>query len=134
MIKFVNVNKNYNNGKVIALSNINLTIQQGEFISIVGRSGAGKSTLLAMITLEERPTTGKIFIEGQDITKIKQSDAFYLRRKIGVVFQDIKLLPARTAAENVGFAMEVGGIPGNTIEPTLGRGKAASCDSPRFGA
>jgi cell division transport system ATP-binding protein len=115
MIKFSKVSKSYNDGKVVALNGVDLEVRQGEFISLVGRSGAGKSTLLSMITLEDRPTTGKVFIEGQDITRIRTSDAFYLRRKIGVVFQDIKLLPARTAAENVAFAMEVGGIPSEVI-------------------
>ncbi|MEK9181014.1 MAG: cell division ATP-binding protein FtsE [Patescibacteria group bacterium] len=116
MIKFSEVTKKYNNGQVIALDKINLEIQKGEFISLVGKSGAGKSTLLGLITLEQRPDEGQILIEEQDITKIRSSDAYYLRRKIGVVYQDIKLLPARTAAENVSFAMEVNGVDDSTIE------------------
>lgn len=115
MIKFVNISKVYNHGKVTALRNVSLEIKQGEFVSIVGRSGAGKSTLLSMITLEGRPSSGTIFIEGQDIGKIRSRDAFYLRRKIGVVFQDIKLLPQRTALENVAFAMEVSGVSNEVI-------------------
>ena len=110
MIEFIKVTKTYNNGAVTALKNVDLEIKQGEFISIVGRSGAGKSTLLSLITLEQRPDAGRILIEGQDIARIPSRDVFYLRRKIGVVFQDIKLLPHRTAAENVVFAMEVSGV------------------------
>lgn len=114
MINFRKVSKTYKNGQIVALSEIDMEIAQSEFISIVGKSGAGKSTLLGLITLEERPDSGEIFIEGQDISKVRSSEAFYLRRKIGVVFQDIKLLPQRTAAENVAFAMEVGGV-GNSV-------------------
>lgn len=110
MIKFVKVSKKFNNGQVVALDDINLEIQKGEFLSLVGKSGAGKSTLLSLITLEQRPDSGQVLIEGQDISGIRSSDVYYLRRKIGVVFQDIKLLPQRTAAENVAFAMEVGGV------------------------
>lgn len=116
MINFRQVSKTYKNGEIVALSDINLDIGQGEFISIVGKSGAGKSTLLSLITLEERPDAGEILIEGQNISQVRAGDAFYLRRKIGVVFQDIKLLPARTAAENVAFAMEVGGVASSVIE------------------
>jgi len=114
MINFRKVSKTYKNGQITALSEIDLEISQSEFISIVGKSGAGKSTLLGLITLEERPDSGEILIEGHDISKVRSNEAFYLRRKIGVVFQDIKLLPARTAAENVAFAMEVGGV-GNAV-------------------
>ncbi len=114
MIHFKKVVKKYN-PNVHALNGVDLEISPGEFISIVGKSGAGKSTLLSMITLEERPDSGQVLIEGQDISRIRPSDAFHLRRKIGVVFQDIKLLPARTAAENVAFAMEVNGVSTNMI-------------------
>ncbi|MCL5435875.1 MAG: cell division ATP-binding protein FtsE [Patescibacteria group bacterium] len=116
MIKFKQVSKTYKNGQIVALSDIDFEISQGEFISIVGKSGAGKSTLLSLITLEERPDTGEILIEGQNIAQVRANEAFYLRRKIGVVYQDIKLLPARTAAENVAFAMEVGGVENAVIE------------------
>lgn len=115
MIQFKQVSKTYKNGEIIALADINLEISQGEFISIVGKSGAGKSTLLSLITLEERPDKGRVVIEDQDIAEVRSNDAFYLRRKIGVVYQDIKLLPARTAAENVAFAMEVGGVASSVI-------------------
>ncbi|MBI4054233.1 MAG: ATP-binding cassette domain-containing protein [Candidatus Doudnabacteria bacterium] len=115
MIVFQKITKTFKSGQVVALKNVSLEISQGEFLSLVGKSGAGKSTLLALITLEERPDSGRILIEGQDLSAIKPADSFYLRRKIGVVYQDIKLLPRRTAAENVAFAMEVSGLPDAAI-------------------
>jgi cell division transport system ATP-binding protein len=107
MIKFDSVTKNYPSNK--ALKNINLEIHKGEFLSLVGQSGAGKSTLMKLIIGEEKPDTGKILIDDIDVSRIRSIDIPYLRRKIGVVFQDIKLLPNRTAFENVAFAMEVAG-------------------------
>jgi len=115
MIEFKNVSKSYKAGLVVALKNVDLEILQGEFISIVGKSGAGKTTLLRMITLEEKPDSGTILIEKQDIGRITSKDAPLLRRKIGFVHQDIKLLPQRTAAENVAFAMEVNGVSNRQI-------------------
>ncbi len=107
MITFKNVIKYYGDHK--ALNNINLHIKQGEFISLVGMSGAGKSTLMKLIIGEEELDDGSILIDDIDMSRIKKSDLPYLRRKIGTVFQDIKLLPKRTAFENVAFAMEVAG-------------------------
>lgn len=107
MIRFDNVTKYYGNNK--ALNNINLHINHGEFISLVGMSGAGKSTLMKILIGEEIIDDGKILIDEIDMSKVKKSDLPYLRRKIGMVFQDIKLLPRRTAFENVAFAMEVSG-------------------------
>lgn len=107
MIKFSNVTKFY--GTVKALDKINLDIKQGEFISLVGLSGAGKSTFLKLIIGEELADEGKVLIDNIDISTIRKSDIPYLRRKIGMVFQDIKLLPKKTAFENVSFAMEVCG-------------------------
>ncbi|HEX9504307.1 MAG TPA: cell division ATP-binding protein FtsE [Patescibacteria group bacterium] len=107
MIKFDSVTKTY--GKNIALDDVTLEIHKGEFISLVGQSGAGKSTLMSLIIGEERPDKGKIFIDDIDVGQIRMSDIPYLRRKIGVVFQDIKLLPNRTAFENIAFALEVSG-------------------------
>ncbi|MDP3993471.1 MAG: cell division ATP-binding protein FtsE [Candidatus Doudnabacteria bacterium] len=115
MIKFDGVSKIYPKN-IIALENVNLDIKQGEFISLVGRSGAGKSTLLRMITREESPSEGGVYIEDIDISRISSKDLPYLRRKIGVVFQDIKLITSRTAFENVAYAMEVGGSPVEEIE------------------
>ncbi len=107
MIKFENVGKQYS--AVHALEGINLQVHHGEFISLVGLSGAGKSTLMKLITGEERIDSGKILIDDIDISYVSKGDLPYLRRKIGTVFQDIKLLPRRTAFENVAFAMEVCG-------------------------
>ena len=111
MIKFQNVVKQYNGQN--ALDGVNLQIHHGEFISLVGLSGAGKTTLLKLIIGEEQIDGGKILIDDIDIAEVKKSDLPYLRRKIGTVFQDIKLLPRRTAFENVAFAMEV---CGHTLE------------------
>lgn len=107
MISFKNVQKFY--GKTKVLHDINLEISHGEFISLVGLSGAGKSTLMKLLTGQEEIDSGKILIDNIDISSIKKKDLPYLRRKIGMVFQDIKLLPKRTAFENVAFAMEVSG-------------------------
>jgi cell division transport system ATP-binding protein len=107
MIKFENVTKYY--GKSKALNDINLHINHGEFISLVGMSGAGKSTLLKLIIGEEQLDKGRILIDDIDLASVRKTDLPYLRRKIGIVFQDIKLLPKRTAFENVAFAMEVSG-------------------------
>ncbi|HVY67718.1 MAG TPA: ATP-binding cassette domain-containing protein [Patescibacteria group bacterium] len=114
MIKFDNVVKIY--GETQALSGVNLQINHGEFVSLVGLSGAGKSTLLKLIIGEERVDGGKIFIDDIDISDLSKGDLPYLRRKIGMVFQDIKLLPKRTAFENVAFAMEVCGHRLDKIE------------------
>lgn len=107
MIKFENVSKLYSKTK--ALDGINLDIHHGEFISLVGLSGAGKTTLMKLLIGEEGIDRGRILIDDIDISKVKKSDMPFLRRKIGMVFQDIKLLPKRTAFENVAFAMEVCG-------------------------
>jgi cell division transport system ATP-binding protein len=114
MIKFENVTKTY--GKHYALNSVNLEIHKGEFISLVGQSGAGKSTLLSLVIGEERPDQGRILIDDIDVGKIRRTDIPFLRRKIGVVFQDIKLLPNRTAFENIAFAMEVAGEKNHVIK------------------
>jgi cell division transport system ATP-binding protein len=114
MIKFDQVTKTY--GKHEALKDISLEIHKGEFVSLVGQSGAGKSTLMSLIIGEEKPDSGRILIDDIDVARIRSSDIPYLRRKIGVVFQDIKLLPNRTAFENVAFAMEVSGESSTTIK------------------
>lgn len=108
MIYFNNVTKHYNN-KDQSVTNVNLTIKQGEFLSIVGHSGAGKTTLIKLLLGETKPTDGTIFFENQDIAKLKGSALTAYRRRIGVVFQDFRLLPNKTAFENVAFAMEVAG-------------------------
>ncbi len=108
MIYFNNVTKTYS-GDAPALDNVNLTVGAGEFVSIVGHSGAGKTTLIKLILREEEPTGGNVFFESSDIHKLKSKDLTKLRRKIGVVFQDFKLLPNKTAYENIAFAMEAAG-------------------------
>lgn len=106
MIELVHVSKAYTD-KVTALSDINLKIEKGEFVSIVGPSGAGKSTLVKMLICEEKPTSGKILIANRNIVQLKSFELPYFRRKVGVVFQDFKLLPQKTVWENVAFALEV---------------------------
>jgi cell division transport system ATP-binding protein len=118
MIKFQNIKKIYEPHNVV-LDNINLEIKPGEFISLVGLSGAGKSTLLKLLTKEERPTSGKIIIEDVDLDDIQDKDIPYLRRKIGTVFQDFKLLEKKTAFENVAFAMEVSDAEPEEIEKSV---------------
>ncbi|MFZ6015931.1 MAG: cell division ATP-binding protein FtsE [Patescibacteria group bacterium] len=108
MITFKNVSKIYP-PDVHGLRDITLHIEPGEFVCIVGTSGAGKTTLAKMLIAEERPTRGKIEIGGWNITKIKKREIPYLRRQIGVVFQDFKLLKKKTVWENVAFALEVAG-------------------------
>lgn len=114
MIRFENVTKVYKNTK--ALDDINLEINHGEFVSIVGQSGAGKSTLLKLIFGEETIDGGKLLIDGINVASISKGDIPYLRRKIGIVFQDMKLLPRKTAFENVAFAMEVAGYKREKID------------------
>jgi len=105
MIVFDSVTKKF--GSSTALDNISLEIKQGEFVFIVGPSGAGKSTLLRILTKEVQPTSGKVMVGNVDITKIKDKDVPSLRRKVGVVFQDFKLLDDRTVFEQVALALEV---------------------------
>ena len=108
MIYFNNVTKHYND-KDRSITNVNLTINQGEFVSIVGHSGSGKTTLIKLLLNEVKPNSGTVFFENQDIHKLKGSAITTYRRRIGVVFQDFRLLPNKTAFENVAFAMEVAG-------------------------
>ena len=108
MIYFTNVSKTYP-GDSTSLDTVNLTINRGEFVSIVGHSGAGKTTLVKLLLAEERPTEVTVFYESQDIHKLSPSELTKLRRKIGVVFQDFRLLPQKTAYENIAFAMEAAG-------------------------
>ena len=106
MIEYINVKKEYKNG-VHALSNINLRVKKGEFVFVVGSSGAGKSTLIKLLMKEEEPTKGKIKLNNIDITKIKGRNIPYIRRNLGVIFQDFRLLPNKTVFENVAFAKEI---------------------------
>lgn len=106
MIEFKNTTKIYENN-VFALSNMNLDIDRGEFVFLVGPSGAGKSTFIKLLFKEVEPTTGRIIVNGEDISKIKRKDIPYYRRKIGMVFQDFRLIPTLNVYENVAFAMRV---------------------------
>lgn len=106
MLVIRNVSKIYPNGTV-ALDGINIDIHKGEFVFFVGSSGAGKSTLVKLILKEENPTAGFIDVDGQRINALKRREIPYFRRKLGVVFQDFRLLPDKTVAENVAFAMHI---------------------------
>lgn len=108
MIRLHRVHKHYH-PDIRALNDITLTVEPGEFVSVVGQSGTGKTTLVKLLIAEERPTQGKIVVGGWDITHIHSSQIPYLRRQIGVVFQDFKLLPKKTVGENIAFALEVAG-------------------------
>lgn len=108
MIYFNNVSKIYDKDS-IAIDSVNLTVTAGEFVSIVGHSGAGKTTLMKMIIAEDSPTEGEVFFESQNIHKLKNEEVVRLRRRIGAVFQDFKLLQHKNAYENVAFAMEAVG-------------------------
>lgn len=115
MIEFRNVSKVYNNGTE-ALHNISLKVEKGEFVFIVGSSGAGKSTFLKLITCEERPNEGQVLIDGQDISHIRKGKIPYVRRKMGLVFQDFRLIDHMTVYDNVAFAMRVVGASPKAIK------------------
>lgn len=115
MLFFDNVSKIYNHNSV-ALKNVTLQIHPKEFVSLVGSSGAGKTTLLRLLTREEEPTEGKIFLDGLEISSVPKRDMHHVRRRIGIIFQDYKLLPTKTAYENVTFAMEAAGKDDAEIE------------------
>lgn len=110
LIRLKNVTKVYKTG-VTALYDVNLSIEKGDFVFIIGSTGCGKSTIIKMIYREERPTKGEIIIGGKDVSKVWNSKVYKIRRKMGVVFQDYKLLEKSTVYENVAFALEVFGLP-----------------------
>ena len=114
MIEFRNISKVYNNGTE-ALHNINLKVEKGEFVFIVGSSGAGKSTFLKLITCEEKPNEGQIIVDGIEITALPKRKVPYFRRKMGMVFQDFRLIDHMTVYDNVAFAMRVVGASGRVI-------------------
>ena len=120
MIKFQNVTKIYSSNTP-ALDNVSFEVKKGEFVSIIGKSGAGKTTLFKLLLAEERPTQGRVFLNNQDVHKIKKTRLPYLRRRIGSIFQDYKLLSSRTVYENIAYVMEVigaseGQISGNVSQ------------------
>jgi cell division transport system ATP-binding protein len=108
MIVLHDVNKTYPSG-VHALQHVDLQIPERDFVFLVGPSGAGKSTFIRLLIREELPTSGRVFIDGQDLARLRRRDIPHLRRKVSVIFQDFKLLPHKTVFENVAFALEVSG-------------------------
>lgn len=114
LIKMINITKVFPNG-VMALKDVSIRIRKGEFVFIVGPSGAGKSTIIKLISREILPTKGYLIVGGKDINLLKRKEIPYYRRKIGVVFQDFRLLPNKTVYENVSFAMEVVGASSKQI-------------------
>jgi len=121
MILLDRVTKSYGRSNSPALDRISLHVEPKEFVIVVGQSGAGKTTLLRLLTREERQTSGKIIIGGVDYDKLRDKDIPLLRRKIGVVFQDFKLLPNKNVFENVAFALEIVGMGNHEIRHTVPR-------------
>ncbi len=114
LIRLRKVNKKYKTG-VVAVHDMNLSIKKGEFVFIIGSTGCGKSTLIKMLYREEKPTSGEILVGGLNVGKLRNSKVYKLRRKIGVVFQDFKLLNKKTVYENVAFALEIFGATKSEI-------------------
>jgi cell division transport system ATP-binding protein len=109
LIELKNVYKRYSNG-VSALCDVNLEISKGEFVFIIGESGSGKSSLIKLLYRQERPTSGEVYVGGINVAKLRNGKVYKLRRKLGIVFQDYKLLPKMTVYENVAFALEIYGL------------------------
>ena len=118
LIEVSNCYKVYKNGTT-AVADLNVTIDKGEFIFVIGSTGSGKSTFIKMLYREEKPTKGKVNVGGIDVAKLRNSKVYKLRRKIGVVFQDFKLLPKLTVYENVAFALESLGMETKKIRPKV---------------
>ena len=114
LIELKHVKKTYKNG-VTAIYDLNLEIKKGEFVFVIGPTGCGKSTLIKMLNREEKPTSGSIMVGGINVAKLKNRKVYILRRKLGVVFQDFKLLYKSTVYENVAFALEIFGTPKDEI-------------------
>ncbi len=115
MLQFKDVTKTYENTNVTALENVNLDIEKGEFVFLVGHSGAGKSTLIKLITAEEQASSGEIIINNINVTKLTRKEIPYYRRTLGMVFQDFRLLDNKTVIDNVAFAMKVVGATNRQI-------------------
>ncbi|MGW0661737.1 cell division ATP-binding protein FtsE [Streptodolium elevatio] len=119
MIRFDNVTKTYAKQPRPALQDVSLEVEKGEFVFLVGSSGSGKSTFLRLVLKEERPSTGNIFVAGKDLGRLSNWKVPALRRQMGTVFQDFRLLPNKTVRENVAFALEVIGKPQGTIRKVV---------------
>ena len=117
-IEFKDVQKTYKNG-VTALTDINVSIEKGEFVFVIGLTASGKSTLIKMLYREEKPTKGTVIVGGVNVGKLRNRKVYKLRRKIGIVFQDFKLLPKLTVYENVAFALECVGAKDKDIRPKV---------------
>lgn len=115
MITFEHVDKRYPGQKAPALRDVNLTIEQGEFAFLIGPSGSGKTTCLRLLLREIKPSRGRILMDGRDITRMRRGRVPHLRRRVGMVFQDFRLLPSKTVYENVAFALRVIGKPSSQI-------------------
>src|SRR3954463_11121597 len=120
MLRFTNVTKVYPRGG-LALDNVSFSLRRGEFAFLTGASGAGKSTLLKLIYMEELPTSGEVLVGTTSSERLKPKEISQLRRRLGIVFQDFRLLETRTAEQNVAFALEVTGTPRSQIPPRAGR-------------
>lgn len=118
MIEFHGISFVYPNG-VQALADVDLYVEKGEFVFLVGSTGSGKSSILKMVYRELVPTSGDIYVNDKDITGMKRREVPFLRRKLGVVFQDFKLIPHKTVYENVAYALEVTGVNSKTIRPSV---------------
>lgn len=119
MITLEHVTKVYEDNGAVALKDVSLNIDRGEFVFVVGSSGSGKSTFIKMLLKEVDPTSGTLIIDDMDITSLKRKEVPYLRRKVGVVFQDFRLLPSKTVYENVAFAMQIVEAPQKLIRRTV---------------
>ena len=119
MITFDDVSKVYPGQKKAALRHVNISIDKGEFVFLVGASGSGKSTFMRLILREHRPTSGHIYVAGKDLSQVRQWKVPALRRQIGAVFQDFRLLPGKTVFENVAFTLQVTGRPMAEIRRTV---------------
>ena len=120
MIHLTNVTKIYEQNNVVALENVSLDIERGEFVFLVGTSGSGKSTLMKLLMREELATSGEIFVDGKNVVKLQQKEVPYLRRSLGVIFQDFRLLEDRTVFENIAFAMQVIEAPKHLMQKSVG--------------
>lgn len=118
IIELKNVNKTFKNG-VTAVADANLTIEKGEFVFIIGLTASGKSTLIKLLYREEKPTSGLVLVGGVNVGKLRNYNVYKLRRKIGIVFQDFKLLSKLTAYENVAYALELVGMKNSEIRPKV---------------